>query len=485
MSNAKVGIYGRTGGLTERVYIDDLQVNAGSLAAPVITRLNDATAPELGIATFNVIVEGLPPFSYQWFSNSVAIPGATGSGYTTPTAYRTMEGTTYSVAVSNPCGTTTGSAHLHVNQDTVAPFPLWISLDGTGTTLLLDYSEDLNLASGTNGANYSVNNGVSVTGAAYVPGTANRYVALTLSSALNPVNCNVLTISGVNDLSGYNPANARYPIVTSAGFPTSGANNLVVIEAEDYDVNRSPGTLTANTRWVLRSSIPGYVGKGYMRTDPEAGVNIGSTAATIPGASSMDYAINFAAAGTYYVWARGATPVNDGSDNSVHIDVDNVSQGATAQAIGNGINNWGGDAANTSRFGWVNHAGAVATRASINIATPGRHLITLAMREDGLNFDRFLLTTDVNFSPGAVNDPGPAATIKPGVGLSIVHNSGSGATISWPGQGWLLQGTTELNSNPAATVWQDLPQFSSSPLIIPSGYFGNGPTNVFFRLICK
>ena len=51
-----------------------------------------------------------------------------------------------------------------------------------------------------------------------------------------------------------------------------------------------------NYGWILQSSIPGYVGKGYMRTDPDAGVNIGSTAATIPGASSMDYAVNFAAA---------------------------------------------------------------------------------------------------------------------------------------------------------------------------------------------
>ena len=86
---------------------------------------------------------------------------------------------------------------------------------------------------------------------------------------------------------------------------------------------------------------------------------------------------------------------------------------------------------------------------------------------------------------GTITRRGLATGREPIPSLGIARDVAGNARISWTGQGWLLQGTTELNSNPAATVWQDLPQFSSSPLDIPAGYFGSGPTNVFFRLICK
>jgi len=293
------------------------------------------------------------------------------------------------------------------------------------------------------------------------------------------VNCNVLSVNGVKDPTLYNTTVSRTAIQMGGASQGSGGNNLVVIETEAFSANRSPGLSTPNSRWILGSSLPGSV-NGYVESTPDLGVNIGSTTPEL--STSLDYPVNFPVAGTYYIWARGATTHNDGADNSFHLLVDGASQGNANLAIGNAINSWGG--ADPNQFGWVSHAnGDLTLRASVNIPTAGLHLLTVSMREDGFRFDRFLLTTDSAFTLG-VNDIGPAAsTITPTHTMSLVRDTGGNATLSWPGAGWTLQGTTKLENNPALNVWQDLPFPSGT--VIPAGYFGTGETNVFFRLICK
>src|SRR4029078_4359121 len=168
--------------------------------------------------------------------------------------------------------------------------------------------------------------------------------------------CNWVSVSGVKDLSTYNTVattklliNTKDPLNATSGDTT----NLVVIEAEDYDANRSPGTLTPNNRWALSNIWPGFVGVGYIEATPDIYGGSGDTAGTLGGASSLDYSVNFPVAGKYYVWARCSTFVN-GSANSYHLNVDNVSQAATARQIGNDNVNWGRDAGNLNKFGWVN-----------------------------------------------------------------------------------------------------------------------------------
>jgi glucose/arabinose dehydrogenase len=74
-------------------------------------------------ATFNVAVTGTAPFSYQWLRNGQAIPGATGSSYTTPTLTAADNGAVYSVRVSNSVNAVTSrSARLTVTANT-APQP--------------------------------------------------------------------------------------------------------------------------------------------------------------------------------------------------------------------------------------------------------------------------------------------------------------------------------------------------------------------------
>jgi len=475
--NPRYSFAGRTGGLWENNWIDNLCINNFSLTAPVVTvEPADATVPELASARFSFDVDGVPPYSIQWYSNDVAIAGATSFIYVNPGVDRRGDGSVFYAVISNDSGTTTTrGAVLHITQDNVAASVLWAApMPGYNAVLAL-FSETLDTASATVAGNYSVNNGLTVSSATILSG--GRLVRLALSGALNPVNCNVLTVNGVKDLTLYNTTVSRTAI--QMGGPSQGSGGLVVIEAEAFSANRSPGLSTPNNRWTLGSSLPGSV-NGYVESTPDLGVNIGSTTPELT--TAMDYPVNFAVAGTYYIFGRAATTHNDGSDNSFHLLVDGASQGNANLAIGNDVNSWGG--ANPNDFGWVFHAnGDVNLRASVNIATPGLHLLTVSMREDGLKLDRFLLTTDVNFTL-PTNDPGPAAsTITPTHTMSLVRDTGGNATLSWSGAGWTLQGTTKLENNPALNVWQDL-AFPSGT-VIPAGYFGTGETNVFFRLICK
>jgi len=478
--NAKFGFSGRTGSLNENNWIDNLCINGFSLGAVSITQQPaDATVPELGKARFAVDVDGLPPYTVQWYSNNVAIPGATALVYVTPAVDRTADGTAYKAVISDEGGTaTTRDAILHITQDNVAPSVLWAAPGSVAyNNVIVLFSETLDTASATTPGNYSVNNGVTVTSATMLAG--GRLVQLGLSGALNPVNCNILSVNGVKDLTLYNATVSRTAIQMGGAIQSSGANNLVVIEAESFAANRSPGLTTANNRWTFGASQPGSVG-GYMETTPDLGVNIGSTTPQLT--SSLDYPVNFPSAGVYYISGRGATTHNDGSDNSFHLLLDGASQGNANLAIGNNVNSWGG--LDPQAFGWVNNANGDANlRASINVATPGLHMVTISMREDGLKLDRILLTTDSTLTLAA-GDPGPTASpINATRTLSISRDASANATLTWSGTGWTLQGTTQLNSNPSQNVWQDLP--FTSPLVIPNGYFGTGETNVFFRLICK
>src|SRR6201999_2039632 len=66
-------------------------------------------------ATFSVTATGTGPFTYQWYANGTAIPGATSSTYTTSAAGAGQSGTVYTVVVTNSQGNvTSGPATLTV-----------------------------------------------------------------------------------------------------------------------------------------------------------------------------------------------------------------------------------------------------------------------------------------------------------------------------------------------------------------------------------
>ncbi|HEY2951368.1 MAG TPA: hypothetical protein VGK40_02230, partial [Verrucomicrobiae bacterium] len=69
-------------------------------------------------ATFAATVDGTPPYTVQWFSNSVALAGATNLTYTTPAAGAADDGTRFQVTVNNEFSSATSSnATLAVLQN--------------------------------------------------------------------------------------------------------------------------------------------------------------------------------------------------------------------------------------------------------------------------------------------------------------------------------------------------------------------------------
>ncbi len=126
-------------------------------AAPTIS----APPPSLAIHAgepflLTVGVSGTGPFTYQWLSNSVVMPGATASAYSVPSAPKSFAAS-YSVKVTNAGGSTTSSAGVVLVADPLALSPAQI--DGSGdfvirflglTNRLYSVEASTNLATGWN-----------------------------------------------------------------------------------------------------------------------------------------------------------------------------------------------------------------------------------------------------------------------------------------------------------------------------------------------
>src|SRR5207245_7389672 len=114
----------RTGGANENHWIDDLEIIANYTPGPVsiIQSPQNQTVTESQTATFTVAANGTPPFGYQWYSNNLAIAGATSPSYTTPPTTLSMNGTLYHVTVSGGEGSqvTSEDAPLTVNEGSLA-----------------------------------------------------------------------------------------------------------------------------------------------------------------------------------------------------------------------------------------------------------------------------------------------------------------------------------------------------------------------------
>jgi hypothetical protein len=72
--------------------------------------------------TFSIVAGGTVPLSYQWQSNSVAVPGATNSSFTLTSVATNLTGSSYFVTVTNIAGSTNSqTATLTVNPPPSTP----------------------------------------------------------------------------------------------------------------------------------------------------------------------------------------------------------------------------------------------------------------------------------------------------------------------------------------------------------------------------
>ncbi|HEU0008385.1 MAG TPA: PA14 domain-containing protein, partial [Verrucomicrobiae bacterium] len=285
--------------------------------------------------------------------------------------------------------------------------------------LVVSFSEIMRGQEAENLANYSVP-GATLTSASLRPDE--RGVVLTAAADI-PTG-GTLTVNNLKDGVGNSiAANTIVPIVTVNPFLTNGGpQNIIAIEAEHFaDVEAQSGL----EPWSLQNSLPGYSGDGWAEiTIPTvAPGNFRRFHENLPNmfigfGAQANYLVNFPVGGTYYIWVRGSTP--GGGNNSFHIGLDGVSPGESVRRVGNGVNNWGG---NATAFGWHNNANSSPAR--LDGVTPGVHTINFWPREDGTRVDKILFTTDAAFTIGAGN-----GVASPDLGPPEVQNDCPVATAS-------------------------------------------------------
>jgi hypothetical protein len=436
----------RTGGAFENAWIDDVCINPWTPGLPsIVQQPADATIARecFDSATFHIRIDGTPPYDVQWLSNGVVVASVNGSvspthSYTTPILDRSADGARYKAVVASACGVgMTREAVVTIVRDESPPVLLSALSPGDCanpqyTAVLLTFNEPLDAATANNPANYIVNNGsIGVSSARLLTGggfaqtvmgalPANgRTVELTLSSALPRVACNYVEARNLLDFCTFNTGGGRVPIELRTPIQGSGPQNLIVVEAENFDFNRSPGTTNVGGAqgrlnenfWVTDTALPGFLGTGYVDAIPNL-TSFGGNLPTEPAffaSPRLDYCVNVPVSGTYYIWVRGSSG-NDGGNNSLHMAVDGVSVDGRGRNIGNATPNWGADAANVNAFGWVNNA--ATSPAAIDL-TAGVHSINILMREDGLRIDRFVLTTDAAFTLAPADLGPPASSRQP------------------------------------------------------------------------
>ena len=110
-------------------------------------------------ARFSAAVSGPPPYHIQWLRNGEPIDGATQFNYTIASATLDLDGSLYSVSVSNLAyGVTSSNALLRVVNDTIAPQVLSATARN-GQAIELLFNEALDSFTASSPFNYEVNGG--------------------------------------------------------------------------------------------------------------------------------------------------------------------------------------------------------------------------------------------------------------------------------------------------------------------------------------
>jgi hypothetical protein len=213
----------------------------------------------------------------------------------------------------------------------------------------------------------------------------------------------------------FNDSSPQGRLLDTAGGSSGGSgphlesDGLVIVEAEHYTSVRAD--VLGVRQWYLQAGAAagpgpdpdgyheGASGGAYLEVLPDTRVTHSDPMA--PGSfyeddrgAALSYDILFENAGTYYVWVRSYSTGTE--DNGLHVGVNGElhDSGRKIQRCGTGSWSW----TNAQRDSGGSPCGVRGT-ITINIPSPGRHTITFYQREDGFEFDRFVLTTQAGDMP--------------------------------------------------------------------------------------
>ena len=158
----------------------------------------------------------------------------------------------------------------------------------------------------------------------------------------------------------------------------SGLGSLIAMEAENYHEHVSRGGHSWEVVSLSKSSF-----EGSLQALPNIGTVYQDNYETQ--SPQLRYRVVFESAGRFYVWVRGRA--SSTSNDSIHIGFNgqSIASGRSVSEI-------------FDRWTWTSTR-SDGGRAYIDVPSPGEHVVDVWMREDGVIFDKLILTTDPGFEP--------------------------------------------------------------------------------------
>jgi len=184
-------------------YLSSFDKNTGPVS--ITTPPQNTTVNEGQQVIFKVVVDGTPPYTFQWKRNGQDILDATNDVYRIDRANRADNGAKFSVAVTGAQGTpVSAEATLTVNFDATLPTLVSAAGDSSFTLVTVTFSEPLDQASAETASNYTLSGGLTVSAAklAAPPGSTGDNKVLLTTSKQTEGATNILTVSNVKDAAG-------------------------------------------------------------------------------------------------------------------------------------------------------------------------------------------------------------------------------------------------------------------------------------------
>ena len=200
-------------------------------------------------------------------------------------------------------------------------------------------------------------------------------------------------------------------------------DGLLAVEAEHFfrqtrhDVRAWHLTATDRVPGLKPDGDPAHIagasGGAYLEALPDTrrthgdklvhGQNFQNTAGLM---AVLEYKVHVTTPGRYYIWAR--THSTGTEDNGLHVGIDGTWPESGQRMQWTAKNRWFWDSKQrTTKV----HTG-VPGQLYLDIEKPGEHVIAFSMREDGFEFDRWLMTTDRKFE--RPNGVGPKTRVRAG-----------------------------------------------------------------------
>ncbi|MDQ2834358.1 MAG: immunoglobulin domain-containing protein [Acidobacteriota bacterium] len=428
-----------------------LTVNSGPT---ITTPPADQTVNVGQTATFNVVASGTGTLTYQWSKNGTAIPGATGTSYTTPATVIGDSGSHFTVTVTNLVGSVTGGpAALTVNAAPMITTPPADQTVNAGQTATFSV-----VASGTGPLTYQwFKNGALLTGAtstsyttpATVTGDSGTHFTVTVTNLVGSVTGGPATLT----------VNSGPTITTPPADQTVNAGQTATFSVV------ASGTGPLSYQWFKNGALlSGATATSY--TTPAVVVGDSGSHFTVTVTNSIGSATGGPASLTV---STGPTITTPPADVTV-----NAGQTATFSVVASG--------SGTLTYQWSKNGTPITGATSTSYTTPatvsgdsGSHFSVSVTNSVG-SVSGGPATLTVNIAP-TITTPPVDITVNAGqtATFSVVATGTGPLTYQWAKNGTAIPGATATSYTTPAAVTGDSGTHFSVTVTNSAGSATSGP----------